>query len=58
MGWGVLLLDRRDKKIFLFFYYASQQTCIQGLLTLREVFMKRHYVLKEVSRMGQGMKGF
>ena len=27
----VLLLDRRDRKRFLFFCYASQQTCVLNL---------------------------
>ena len=53
MAGVVLLLDRRDKKIFLFFCYASQQTCVKvkGSLTLREVLMKRLCILKEVSRL-------
>ena len=55
----VLLLDRRDKKRFLFFCYVSRQTCVEvkGSLTLREVLMKRHNVLKEVSRLRARDKG-
>ena len=43
----VLLLNRRDGRIFLFFCYTSRQTNVKvKILTLREVLTKRHYVLK------------
>ena len=50
----VLLLNRRDKRRFLFFCYISRQTYVEvKILTLREVLMKRHCILKARLRLGQ-----
>ena len=54
----VLLLNRRDKKRFLFFCYTSRQTYIKvKILTLREVLTKRHCVLKARQVLKQETRG-
>ena len=58
MAGMVLLLNRRDKKRFLFFCYVSQQTYIEvKILTLREVLTKRHCILKARQRLEQEIRG-
>ena len=47
----VLLLNRRDKRRFLFFCYVSRQTYVKiKILTLREVLTKRYCILKARQR--------
>ena len=54
----VLLLNRRDRRRFLFFCYASRQTYVKvKILTLREVLTKRHCILKARLRLEQETKG-
>ena len=57
MAGVVLLLNRRDKKRFLFFCYASQQTYVEvKILTLRKVLTKRHCILKTRLRLDQEIR--
>ena len=54
----VLLLNRRDKRRFLFFCYASRQTNVGvKILTLREVLTKRRCILKARQWFGTSDKG-